>query len=646
MFSIYAFLATLSVFAVSARAQGLPAKASEKIPNQYVVTFNDGVDAEAAAAELGSSHRLAVMQVFKKAVKGFSALIPPGRLAAVRADSRVKGVGADRTVHKSAQTIPLGIDRIDAAPGSAGNDGSGVHVAVIDTGIDSDHPDLAANFAGGVTLVTGQAQTTTGGEDDEGHGTHVAGTIAAADNTADVVGVGANISLWGVKVLDSNGSGSFSDIIAGLDWVVDDSLHPPIKVVNMSLGAYCSVCTEDSTDPTLQALRAAIQNTVAQGVTVVVAAGNDGGNSQYAVPAAYDEVITVSAHTDTDGLPGGAGPSLKIPGLGKLNDDSLAKFSNYGADVDITAPGVSVLSTKMGGGTVKYSGTSMAAPHVAGAAALVLAANAGFTPAEVKQALVQTGECSDGSVAEASGCSSTWPGDPDGIPDPLLNAARASTFGPPQPEVLATLGSDRATYVVGEDAQAVLTITVRNENGEAVSGLDASAFQSTLDGSAVSLAYAETATPGTYAATLSLAGLALGNHAVATTATDGRGLFDTASASFNIVEPGPTLHVGAIDMSTSRKGKNTKAQASVTVLDGANGAVAGALVQGDWTHNGAFLGAGEATTDASGVAAFESRSVRASSGDTFTFTVTGVVKTGSAYDAGLNAETGDSITVQ
>ena len=134
-------------------------------------------------------------------------------------------------------------------------------------------------------------------------------------------------------------------------------------------------------------------------------------------------MVTVSALTDTDGQPGGNGPSQIYPGLGRFKDDTFAKISNFGADVDVLAPGVTILSLKLGVGTTNKLGTSMSAPHVAGVAAMIAANNPGATPAQIRQALINTGECSDGTVNNGAGCSKEWKGDPD---DKYLGPQRAA----------------------------------------------------------------------------------------------------------------------------------------------------------------------------------------------------------------------------
>lgn len=377
---------------------------------KYIVVLKDGTDADEGARDLGSRHGLAVGQVYHAALNGFAATVPEGRLAALKADPSVAFVSEDREVEaldrpqgsgkpapsappaQPAQTTPTGIARILASANA--NKGAGVTVAVVDTGIDLTHPDLAANIVANKSCITGKKN----GNDDNGHGTHVAGTIAALDNAIGVVGVAPQAHLAAVKVLNSQGSGSWSSIICGLDWVVANKAAYGIGVVNMSLGGSGS-SDGDCGNTNGDALHQALCRVRDAGVVVAVAAGNESADTATKVPAAYDDaVITVSALADSDGLSGGAGPALNY-GV----DDTFATFSNFGSEVDIAAPGVSILSTWKGSAYNTISGTSMATPHVAGAAALYLSSHPGATWTAVRDALSAAGEVLGAGHTDPSG---------------------------------------------------------------------------------------------------------------------------------------------------------------------------------------------------------------------------------------------------
>jgi subtilisin len=379
------------------RDTGAGQKASVK--DHYIVVLEPSTaDPERTAESLAAaSTGVEPTEVYDHVFDGFAAVILDDQLDEVLADPRVLEVVPDQEVHAfdSGQTLPTGIDRIDADRNStAGINGSDepvdVDVAVIDTGI-APHPELTV--AGGVSCVPGNPSYA----DDNGHGTHVAGTIGARDNDAGVVGVAPGARLWAVKVLDANGNGSWSSVICGLDWVAARS--ETIEVVNMSLGGDGS----DGKCSRRHPLHAAICRVVKAGIPVVVAAGNESDKTAKYVPAAYNQVITVSALADSDGKPGGLGASTHSE-----PDDTLASFSNFGADVDIAAPGVDIRSTWLGGAYRFLSGTSMASPHVAGAAALYLVDHPGASPEQVKAALLASRE----QIA--------LPNDPDGIDEGVL----------------------------------------------------------------------------------------------------------------------------------------------------------------------------------------------------------------------------------
>ncbi len=269
-----------------------------------------------------------------------TAHVPRRAIAALQRMPGVAFVEEDGLVYAIDETLPWGVDRIDAEVVHADNKGSGVKIAIIDSGIDLDHPDL--QVYGDVSFVSG----TSSGDDDYGHGTHVAGICAALDNDTGVIGVAPQAELYAVKVLNYSGSGYWSDVIEGIQWAVDNGM----QVINMSLGASTSSYgLEDACDAA-----------EAAGVVVVAAAGNSGNSwgfgDRVLYPARYDSVIAVAA-TDSS--------------------DARAYFSSTGPDVELAAPGYSIYSTSPGGTYTTKSGTSMASPHVAGLAALVIASGIG-----------------------------------------------------------------------------------------------------------------------------------------------------------------------------------------------------------------------------------------------------------------------------
>ena len=374
-------IAVLTSIGVMGAAQAI---ANPSPRGRYIVVLEDSVANPARVAnEHSRAHNASVSHVYGHALKGYAAVIPNDRVAALRRDSRVAFISEDRPVQASAQSLPTGINRIEADGSSqlSGN-GSGstsVRVAVIDSG-SGPHTDL--NIVGGKNCSTGSRHS-----DGNGHGTHVAGTIGAKDNAAGVVGVAPGAPIYSVRVLNNYGSGSWSTVICGVDWVTNTALHPPIRVANMSLGGTGSDdgnCGNSNND----ALHRAICRSVAAGTTYVVAAGNQGNNLAGSVPAAYNEVLSVTALADFNGNPGGGAAATCRSDV----DETPADFSNYAAaggpdeSHSIAAPGVCIRSTWKGGGYNTISGTSMASPHVAGTLALCLhrgACVAGSTPASL-----------------------------------------------------------------------------------------------------------------------------------------------------------------------------------------------------------------------------------------------------------------------
>ncbi|MHB8051471.1 MAG: S8 family peptidase [Coriobacteriia bacterium] len=356
--------AVIAVATVTAMYAGSASAADA--PARMIVVFERGAPASARAqvAALGAA-RVKNLPL----VNGAVVMLPANvSLSAIARIDGVKYVEPDARAYVSVkptkpalpQVLPWGIDRVNADESKILNTGEAIRVAIVDTGIDATHPDLAANVKGGMSAVAYTAKYT----DDNGHGSHVAGIVAALDNTIGVVGVGPDIDLYSVKVLNRKGSGYVSDIIEGLGWCQANGMD----VVNMSLG----------TSSDVQSFHDAVSALYASGTVIVAAAGNDGIGSAVNYPAAYLEVIAVSATTQADGL---------------------ASFTCTGPQVELAAPGYSIYSTYKSGGYATLSGTSMASPHVAGVAALVIASpvrvgdtNGAWDPVEVRTRLQATVE--------------------------------------------------------------------------------------------------------------------------------------------------------------------------------------------------------------------------------------------------------------
>ena len=533
------------------------------IPGSWIVTLEAGQSPDRVASDHARDRGARVTHVYRYALQGYSARMSDVAAARVARDPRVRTVHADRGVEAYAQTLPTGIDRIDSElSGTASGDGTGsvdVDVAILDTGIDIDHPDL--NVVGGKNCSDGTTY-----DDGNGHGTHVAGSAAALDNGIGVVGVAPGARLWAVRVLDNNGSGSWSSVICGIDWVTGNA--GVIDVANLSLGGSSS---ENASSCGSSSLHQAICNSVGAGITYAVAAGNSAADAKDFVPAMYSEVITVSALADFDGKPGGLGS----PTCRSDVDDTFADFSNHGAVVDIIAPGVCIRSTWKGGGYGTMSGTSMASPHAAGAAALYKASAPGASPAQVKAALQDAGTLD-------------WNGvdDKDGIKERLLTVA---TFGAsPSGD---TNAAPSASFTYSCDGLAC------SFNGSASSDPDGTiagyswAFGDGTSGSGVTA-------PHTYAS---------GNtYAVTLTVTDGGG--STGSSSQSVTVAASSGSTTSYSTSTSYAGSGGRTNdkhmdVTVAVTDGTK-AVAGATVQVRVFRNGQSVLTATGTSDSTGRVTF------------------------------------------
>ncbi|MFD5028908.1 S8 family peptidase [Streptomyces sp. NPDC058220] len=365
--AITAAAAAAALGAVSFPAQAAPAVgtvigagAENAVQGSYIVTLKKTAGLKAASApgrSVVSEYGGTIERTYTAALNGYAARLSPAQARRLAADPAVEQVFQDRTVHALAtQTNPpsWGLDRIDQAslpldqkytyPDSAGG---GTTVYVIDTGVRITHQDFGGRASYGYDAVDNDNTA----QDGNGHGTHV-----AANTAGTAYGVAKKARVVAVRVLNNAGSGTTAQVVAGIDWVTQNHSGP--SVANVSLGG--------GADP---ALDAAVQNSIRSGVTYAIAAGNSGANAQNYSPARVPEAITVGATTSTD---------------------ARASYSNYGTRVDLFAPGSSITSAWNTSDTASstISGTSMATPHVAGAAAVYLSGHPTATPAQVATALV------------------------------------------------------------------------------------------------------------------------------------------------------------------------------------------------------------------------------------------------------------------
>ena len=407
-------------------ATATASRGGDPILDSYIVVFKESVsDVDAASSDLATKSGGRVKHTYRFALKGMAIQLPAAAAAALASDPRVERVEQDQTMSISTEQAGAtwGIDRIDqrALPLSGtyvyNADGTGVTVYIIDTGINFTHSEYAGRASTGVDEITAGGTAT----DCNGHGSHVSGTVGGT-----TYGVAKKVKLVAVRVLDCNGSGSNSGVIAGIDWVTGNRVLP--AAANMSLGGGFSAT-----------LNAAVDRSTAAGVTYAIAAGNSTADACNSSPASAASSITVGA-TDIN--------------------DAFATFSNFGTCVHINGPGVNITSAWIGSTTATntISGTSMATPHVAGTAALYLQVNPSATPSQVRSALT--------SNATANAIS----GVPSGTPNLLLYSGFIAAG--PQPPV-ASFTSSCSLLACNFDASgstAQATATYSWAFGDATSG--------------------------------------------------------------------------------------------------------------------------------------------------------------------------------
>ena len=521
-------------------------------------------------AEGGTVHRSLQL------VSVVSATLSEAAIKKLRARPEVAYIEDDVVLHAFAQTLAWGVNRIDAdLVWPTGNTGKGVKVAILDTGIDPTHPDLG--LAGGVNF----SGTTRDGStnpidwaDGHGHGTHVAGIVAARNNTIGVVGVAPDASLYAVKVLSNSGSGYTSDVIQGLDWCAANG----IQVASMSLGGGGTT-----------SLQAACDRAFAKGVVLVAAAGNSSGPVAY--PAAYSSVIAVSA-TDSR--------------------DLRASFSNYGPQIALAAPGVSIYSTYKGGTYTYMSGTSMACPHVSGAAALVWAS--GATSAQtVRDRLTST--------AEDLGT----PGFDTSYGYGLVDAQKAAGSGGggiPPTDNLPTVGITAPAQGATVAGTVTVQATASDDKGVTQVAFLADGARIGLDG---------TGSDG-WSAAWDTTRVTDGQHTITATATDTAGQTASSSVTVTVKNAAPPatgmMTVSSITYTLAGL-YNSDLNITVNVVGGSGNPVANAYVWANLYLNGRVVMTPIGATNTSGAVTF--RYLRAPSG-VYTTKIVRVSAVGQTWD--------------
>jgi subtilisin family serine protease len=595
--ALFAFCAVSFV----ARQSPVVADDAVELRSEYVVVFKPGRDADKTASKVAVSH--GATHVYKAVFNGFSAALTKRAADALRENAKIESVEPVIHVQATAEVLPDGVDRIDAEKAHLANAfGAGANVAVIDSGIDLDHPDLAANVNVGLSRTfVSRGKTTTGGDDDNGHGSHVAGTIAAvAGNNQGVIGVAPQAKLISLKVLNKQGSGSTADIIAALDYITAHnnaaaSFADAIHVANCSFGG--------SGSDTNSAFRQAFEACVASGCFIAVAAGNESANSANYVPAAYNAVFTVSAMNPVT--------------------SAFASFSNFGPDVDMAAPGVSTHSTYKNGGYATLNGTSMATPHVAGAAALYVGGNLSAMNRFTAETVVR-------SALLAAGEAITLPGDPDAFAEPLVDAE--AVVGPVSPAVEVAIATDKPNYTA-TDMNATLTVTLKDEFGTAIPGL--SGTQVVTSGAPV-LSFGEVG-GGTYEVLIDISGfVADTDYFVTVTATDNRPVSGDKTVVIRRQSAPPPPAPGTIYVSSI----GYRLQGPHLFIDVTIGAtpastnVSGVSVAITLNLNGTPIGSATSSTDVSGLVSF--KLMQAPNGS-YTTTINSVSKSGLTYTPAQNA---------
>ena len=645
------------------KADGVP-----DLTDRYIVVFKDDVgNPKSMAAEMTRGKGITTHFTYQHAIKGFAATIPEQALEGIRRNPNVAYVEPDGLVYKSAtQNNPpsWGLDRIDQRdlPLSSSytyqNEGQGVSIYIIDTGIRFNHQEFGSRAYSGYDFVDNDNDAS----DCDGHGTHVAGTAAG-----ETVGVAKKATLYAVRVLDCNGSGTYSGVIAGIDWVTQNHVSP--AVANMSLGGGYS-----------SSVNTAVNNSVAAGVVYAVAAGNSNRNACNFSPASAANAITVGATE---------------------SNDKRASYSNYGSCVDIFAPGTGIYSSTMNttSSYASWNGTSMASPHVAGVAALYLASNTSASTSDVTNAILNGASANKliGNIGQGSPnlllyslIAGTVSSNPPADPSNLTATAAASN-----PEIalswtdnsndedgftierwdgsnyvqIASVGTDVTTYTnTGLSYNTTYTYRVAAYNSAGSSGYSNTASATTaqltapsapsslsagnVTASSVALTWTDNATnedsyevkrsadAGTtwsLLATLGQDATSYTDNSVAASTSYKYQVFakntagSTGSNIIDVTTPTPSndITISSITTAAINNGSEWQGQFTVTIVDGSNNPVANATVSGSFS--GGASGTGSATTGSNGQCTITSSNTHKKNGS-ITFTVTNVTHSTETWD--------------
>ena len=548
----------------------LLAVGQQSAPDRYIVIFKSNVadvSGETDRVTRGSGSR--VLFTYDRAIKGFAASIPAAALEGIRRNPNVSYVEADgiATVNVDQAGPPSwGIDRVDERDLPLDNiyhydyTGSNVHAYIVDTGIWPDHEQYKGRVTSGYDFIDNDNDTM----DCHGHGTHVSGTVGGT-----TTGIAKQVQLVGVRVLNCQGSGSWSQVIAGINWVANNAIKP--AVANMSLGGGFSQSVND-----------AVTGAVAAGVTFAIAAGNSNADACSFSPASAPNAVTVGATTSTD---------------------ARSSFSNYGSCVDIFAPGSGIVSSVMSGGYESWSGTSMATPHVAGAAALLLSANPTWTPAQVASALISN---------STKGVVTDTVGSPNRLLYTLTGGGSPPANNPPTASFTYSCTYLACTF-----------------NGTGADG----------DGTVVGYSWSFGDGTGSTIEDPSKTYSSAGTRTVTLTVTDDDGATTIASQSVTVSAPPPsgTVSVSALGSSSSWKNGSRKqwnANVTITVRNNANALVSGAVVTGSWSAGAS--GSTSCTTNASGQCTVSKLNV-ASGTAGVTWSVGSISSSGLSYSSAGNA---------